>query len=269
MSIPDKAFPPGALQSSAGQPVQMERQPGRINGVWSRPLPGFTGQPMARFCCRALVALARRRLVESRGWEHVAAAQDPFILAANHSQKLEALLLPSLLAFHRGGRQVHFFADWNFLLWPGLGWLISRNEPIVVVRKRARPEWLNVFQARYKNAGTPLAVARQRLESGRSVGIFPEGTVNRSPHKLLRGLRGAAQLSLETGAPVIPLGVRFPGGASSEFAPFSLHFGAPMRPEPGADDVADWHEQIMRNLSALSGKAWQPDNPRTKNEKRH
>jgi 1-acyl-sn-glycerol-3-phosphate acyltransferase len=268
MSIPDKVFPPGALQSSAGQPVQMERQPGGIEGVWSRSLPGFAGEPAARFSCRALAALGRRLLVESRGWEHVAPANDPFILAANHSQKLEALLLPSLLAFHRDGRQVHFFVDWNFLLWPGLGWLISRNNPIVVVRKRARPGWLNVFQARYKRAGTPLAIARRRLETGRSVGIFPEGTVNRAPHLLMRGLRGAATLSLETGVPVVPLGVRFPGGASSEFAPFSLHFGAPLRPEPGANDVADWHERIMRNISALCGKAWQPGNPRTKNETR-
>jgi hypothetical protein len=46
--------------------------------------------------------------------------------------------------------------------------------------------------------------ARVCLALGRSVGIFPEGTVNRDPHRLLAGRRSAALLSLERRVPVVP-----------------------------------------------------------------
>jgi 1-acyl-sn-glycerol-3-phosphate acyltransferase len=55
----------------------------------------------------------------------------------------------------------------------------------------------------------PLEQARQHLIAGRSIGIFPEGTVNRDRSQLLRGRYGAARLSLETGVPVTPAGIRF------------------------------------------------------------
>jgi 1-acyl-sn-glycerol-3-phosphate acyltransferase len=52
-----------------------------------------------------------------------------------------------------------------------------------------------------------LDQAAQRLKSGQSVGIFPEGLVSprdggyRSPHS------GAARLALSTGVPVVPVGI--------------------------------------------------------------
>jgi 1-acyl-sn-glycerol-3-phosphate acyltransferase len=52
--------------------------------------------------------------------------------------------------------------------------------------------------------------AEQRLKSGQSVGIFPEGLVSpceggyHSPHS------GAARLALVTGVPVIPIGIYLP-----------------------------------------------------------
>jgi 1-acyl-sn-glycerol-3-phosphate acyltransferase len=232
-------------------------------------MPAFPGGPLGRLCCRALVALAQRLLLESSGWEHVAAANDPFIFAANHSQKLEAVLLPALLAFQRRGRQVHFFADWNYFLYPGLGWLMRINDPIVVVRKPARPAILNVLQPFFRTSESPMAAAYRRLLAGQSIGVFPEGTRNGSPAQLLRGLRGAARLSLKTGAPVVPVGVRFPHGTNAELARFSIQIGAPMRPAGVATTEAGWHAQIMRAIATLSGKTWHPDNPRTNHETRH
>jgi 1-acyl-sn-glycerol-3-phosphate acyltransferase len=264
MLIPANGMHRAAIQIAANQPHPSKREARGINDTWSRPLPFFAGQPANRICCRLVVTLARQLVAGSCGWEHVAPASDPFILAANHSQKLEALLIPALLAFNRGGRQVHFFTDWNYLLYPGLGWLIRRNDPIVVVRKPAKPAWLNVFQSRFRTEESPMTRARRHLEAGRSVGIFPEGTVNPCPRSLLRGLRGAARLSLETGMPVVPLGIRFPNQTNSEFSPMSLHFGAPLRPAGGSGNTAAWHETIMRAIAGLSGKTWQPNNPRNK-----
>jgi len=43
------------------------------------------------------------------------------VLVLNHSTKLEAVLLPALLMLLRGGHHLHFMADWNYRLIPGLG----------------------------------------------------------------------------------------------------------------------------------------------------
>jgi 1-acyl-sn-glycerol-3-phosphate acyltransferase len=98
------------------------------------------------------------------------------------------------------------------------------------------------------------------------VGIYPEGTVNRDPRRLLAGRGGAARLSLETGAPIVPVGIRFPGAAPgapiSDRAAMEVHIGAPLRPPQRAPmsatprEVRAWHAVVMREISRLSGKAW-------------
>lgn len=104
------------------------------------------------------------------------------------------------------------------------------------------------------------------LASRRAIGIFPEGEVNRDPVRLLRGRRGAARLSLETGTPVVPMGIRFPGSDPARpiggQAGMELHIGPPlMPPEPARDPVSvaavsAWHSVIMTEIARLSGKAW-------------
>ena len=49
-----------------------------------------------------------------------------------------------------------------------------------------------------------------RLRNGISVGIFPEGGLNRNTRKLNRGRLGIGEIILETGVPVVPVGVDFP-----------------------------------------------------------
>ncbi len=247
-------------------PPHDQRKPGRAATASS----GFQWCPVTRLSCGLLVAFARLIGVRVSGAEHIRVAHDPFIFALNHTHKLEALLVPALLAWERGGRQVHFLVDWNVLLVPGLASLIRLNEPIVVNRKPARPAWLNVFRSRLAPATSPYAAARERLRQGCSVGIYPEGTRNPDPGRLLRGLKGAARLSMETGAAVVPAGIRFSSGRSGELAPFHLHIGDPIHPYDGEDpchEAAAWHEQIMRNIAILSGRHWNSHHPRTHHER--
>ncbi len=241
--------------------------------LWRQPLPGFAGYPVRRVCCRGLAMLGQGWLRESTGWEHILPGNDPFILAPNHSSRAEALLLPALLAVGRGGRQVHFLADWNFLMWPVVGWLIRMNDPIIVTRKPARPKFLNALKPWFKPVASPFKEARRRLLAGQSLGIFPEGTVNVQSHRLLRGQSGVARLSLETGAPVIPLGLQFAGPAKGWLGveAMTLRIGRPMRPVTDyigttapAGAVRDWHQQTMQAIAELSGKTWHPHNPKTK-----
>jgi 1-acyl-sn-glycerol-3-phosphate acyltransferase len=236
--------------------------------LWGWPLEALE-RPLDRVLTRAAAALARRQVRAIAGWERVLPACDPFILVANHGSRREALYLPAALMLARGGRPVHFLADWNFRLIPGIGYLYDGSGAITVARKEARPRWLKRFRSRYVAQTPPMEQARQRLAAGGSVAIFPEGTVNRDPHCLLRGRFGAARLSLETGVPLLPVGIRFhpPHGGEGRRAstsPMSLHVGSPMHPPGPAMEEADigavraWHAELMSAIAGLSGKAWPP-----------
>src|SRR5262245_44051011 len=112
-----------------------------------------------------------------------------------------------------------------------------------------------------------LTRARAHLASGRSVGIFPEGTVNRDPGWLLSGHRGAAYLSLATGTPVIPVGIRFPGSEHriADHARMQVTIGAPLVPprehrrRPSHAELCQWHSAVMGEIGRLSGKTWSPE----------
>jgi 1-acyl-sn-glycerol-3-phosphate acyltransferase len=219
-----------------------------------------------RLLLRGLALIARRQIVAVHGLQHVRAAADPFILAANHNTCCESLLVPAALFLHRGGRLMHFLADWNFRLIPGVGYIYSRAQVVTVTRKPARPRFLNILKPLYNGPVPPLERARRHLSAGRSIGIFPEGQVNRDPDQLLRGRRGAARLSLETGVPIVPMGIRFPGLEPGrrirDSAAMELCIGAPLVPptpasEPASlDMVTHWHAAIMREIARLSGKQW-------------
>ena len=83
--------------------------------------------------------------------------------------------------------------------------------------------------------------------------------------QLLRGRRGAARLSLETGAPVVPMGIRFPGikpgHRIQDHAVMELCIGAPLVPpapvhEPASlDTVTHWHAAIMSEIAEVGPTA--------------
>jgi 1-acyl-sn-glycerol-3-phosphate acyltransferase len=203
------------------------------------------------------------------GLLHVRPELDPFILALNHTTRSEALLVPALITVYRGGRLIHFVADWNFRLIPGVGMMYRRGGAITVTAKPARPRWLNALRPLYQHSLSALDRARLCLAQGRSIGIFPEGTVNRDPRRLLAGRRGSALLSLQTGAPVVPVGIRFPHAPPErpirDREPMEVHVGAPLRPPPltgsrlGAAALRNWHAAIMSEIARLSGKSWTPE----------
>ena len=230
--------------------------------VFSRPLPELGLFDRALLRCAASVAL--RKTASISGLRHLTADNDPFILALNHSTRLEALLIPPLLVLLRGGRRLHFLADWNFRLIPGVGLLYWRSGAITVPHKSARPRVLNLLKPLFTDAVPPWRQAAQLLRTGHSIGVFPEGTVNREPSRLLAGRTGAARLSLETGAPVVPAGVRFPtiaaGTAIPEGSPMEIIIGEPLRPPyvdgpVAAAAVRAWHARIMGAIGVLSGKS--------------
>lgn len=228
------------------------------------PLPHLAHRPLARALIRCLLLAFGGLIQEVRGLRHVLPACDPFILVLNHSTKLEALSIPALLLHARGGCPLHFIADWNFKLVPGIAGVYRAGDVITLDRKPARPRCLNVLRPLLTDRMPAFARAAQRLRAGASVGIFPEGTTNRDPRRLLRGFHGAAKLALQCGVPVVPAGVRFPQHVAAsripELAPMEIVIGEPLWPpsrsEPGAAAVRGWHARIMNEIARLSGKTW-------------
>lgn len=222
-----------------------------------------------RCLVRGVSVLARGRVLAMSGLQHVRPGLDPFILAVNHNTRTEALLVPALIMLHRGGRQIHFMADWNFRLIPGIGLIYRRAGAITVTAKPARPRVLNTFKPLYRHSRSVLERARFCLAQGKSIGIFPEGTINRDPCRLLTGRRSAALLSLETGVPVVPAGIRFPHAVLDrpirDRDPMEVHIGEPLYPPPRAEArpqsaaLRDWHAAVMSEIARLSGKSWIPD----------
>jgi 1-acyl-sn-glycerol-3-phosphate acyltransferase len=237
-------------------------------------MPRLHGSPLLRFAIRLTLAVFRSRIRGVHGTEILTKVAGPVLFVANHSQRPEAAILPAVLGLMSLGRNVHFLTDWNFLVIPGLGWFLSLNEPVVVVRKDLRPKFLNFIKPWFMAGQPAVEQARLRLRLHEPVGIFAEGTVNRRRDTLMRGLTGAAKLSLETGATVVPVGLRFAQRADgmpiSDFEGFEIHIGEPLSPPdvpvPSRADIAAWHARIFRSLARLSGKNWSPDNPRTRNE---
>ena len=243
-----------------GLPAELGRELPHMHDAVTRRLLGWA------------MSWARRRILSIEGIHHLDPARDPYVLVANHSQRAEAVLLPALVVALRGGEMVHFMADWPMMLVPGLGFIYRRGQVIPVFGKSAKPAFLNVFKRFYQRPGMGSASERAGalLRQGSSVGIFPEGTMNRDPHRLLRGRTSAARLALENQVSVVPVGLRFPAVVDrpiSDADAMSVHIGAPISPPSEGSDrgqVKAFHAQIMGQVSTLSGKAWNPDHPRDK-----
>jgi 1-acyl-sn-glycerol-3-phosphate acyltransferase len=116
----------------------------------------------------------------------------PVILAPNHLAVLDSFIVPLVLP-----RPVAFLAKAEYFQGTGFKgalskWLFSSLGAIPVERGRGRA------------AMEAIGAAEDVLRNGGAFGIHPEGT--RSPDgRLYRGRTGVARLTLNTGAPVVPV----------------------------------------------------------------
>ena len=110
--------------------------------------------------------------------------QGAFVLAGNHTNYLDCLFLISSTK-----RQIHFLAKEELV--KGHGGFFFKKMGVIPVNRKLHD----------KNA---LSLAIQTLKQQKVIGIFPEGTINRSNDITLPFKIGAVKMSKEANCPIIP-----------------------------------------------------------------
>src|SRR3954469_25671695 len=120
------------------------------------------------------------------GREHVP-AEGPVIFAANHRSFLDPFIIACMAR-----RPLYYVAKRELFVKPLTAWFLNSLGAFPIDRGNADED--------------AMTAAREILERGDCVLIFPEGTRVR-PGTLGAPKRGVGRLALETGAPVVPVAV--------------------------------------------------------------
>lgn len=128
--------------------------------------------------------------------------EGPIIFAGNHRHAFD----PIVVMTHTN-RIVHYMAKES--LFRGIHGKLFESIGLIKV---------------HRNKSNPMAVmeAKEILEQGGAVGIFPEGTRNRTKQELLKFRHGAVAIAKETNAKISPFAIRgkyrlFKKGLAIEF----------------------------------------------------
>ncbi|MGH9017016.1 MAG: lysophospholipid acyltransferase family protein [Acidimicrobiales bacterium] len=189
--------------------------------------------------------------VKVEGADNVA-KRGPVILAPNHVSFCDSLFLPLVL-----GRRVTFVAKAEYFDSWKTAWFFRAAGQIPMRREGGSA------------SERALATARQVLEDGGVLGIYPEGT--RSPDgRLYRGHTGVARLALGCRVPVVPVGLVGttdvqPRGSNlmRPFRTVTVRFGTPLDVERFAGSSATdpltlrtLTDELMFEIRRLSGQVY-------------
>jgi 1-acyl-sn-glycerol-3-phosphate acyltransferase len=189
--------------------------------------------------------------IKVEGRAHVP-AHGPVILAPNHVSFLDSMFLPLVLR-----RRVTFVAKAEYFDSWKTAWFFRAAGQIPMRREGGSA------------SERALASARDVLNAGKVLGIYPEGT--RSPDgRLYRGHTGAARLALSCGVPLVPVGlvgtseVQRPGSNRPHpFKRVTVRLGAPLDLSRfDGDEAGDpltlraATDELMFEIRNLSGQAY-------------
>lgn len=172
----------------------------------------------------------------------------PAVLCPNHAAFIDSMFVPAVLdrdLIYVG--KAEYLDDWKTRhLFPALG--------MIPIDRRGGD-----------HAEAALDTAREVLQRGGLFGIYPEGTRSRSG-KLHKGHTGAARLAVETGAPLIPIGligtaeVQPPDTVMPKFGcRVGIRFGRPISVDRYRNRVGDRNihreliDEVMYEIRELTG----------------
>lgn len=210
--------------------------------------PGWLQPSMKR-----LLGPLFRRLwrIEITGAEHIPVT-GPALIAPNHIAFIDSIFMVTLIERDiLGVGKAEYMDSWKTRhILPGVGML-----PLDRSGGAASQEALDQ--------------AKASLQAGKLFAVFPEGTRSRDG-QLHRGHTGLARLALDTGSPIIPVGIRgtdliqpvdkrFPKlGLRAE-----IRFGAPISMEQYGRSSAEQGQllrqitdQVMQRIAELSGQTY-------------
>ena len=186
------------------------------------------------------------------GLEHVP-SDGPAVLCPNHAAAIDSFLVPAVLdrnVIYVGKSE--YLDDWKTRsLFPALG--------MIPIDRRGGD-----------HAAAALDAARQVLDRGGLFGIYPEGTRSRSG-RLHKGHTGAARLAVDTGAPIIPVGLL--GTADIQpvdrvlprfFRTVTIRFGPPINVDRYTARIGDRAmyreviDEVMYEIQQLTGLEYDP-----------
>jgi 1-acyl-sn-glycerol-3-phosphate acyltransferase len=147
------------------------------------------------------------------------------IIAGNHPNATDGLFLP--FVFHE---KLHFFIQGDLFDIPFIGWLLAKSDQIRVLAE---------------NKLLALSKAENLVKQDKVIAIFPEARLN-PEHQLFRSGTGAVKLSVDTGAPIVPVGFYVPAKNLQHIE----------RKKNGGISIGDW--QTHGHCYLHIGSPWQP-----------
>lgn len=151
--------------------------------------------------------------------------EGPFILAGNHTNNFDCLLIMSCTK-----KTVHFLAKDS--LTKGFKKYLFNNMGIIPVNRQIHDK-------------SALVSAIKVLQAKEVIGIFPEGTINRTEDTILPFKIGCVKMSHDTNSPIIPFII------TGKYKPFknSLTITFLKSTEARSDNLTEENEKLMQIIS--------------------
>jgi len=200
---------------------------------------------------RGILEIGARRMFQLDILRHAPLPAGPKIIAPNHPTTTDPFLVLMLAP-----EQMSILIDDRLFKVPVFGRYLHRTGHIPVIPEHGRLAY---------NAG------KQLLQAGRTLAVFPEGSVSPLEGGLYPPRTGVARLTLETGVPVIPVGIhldrkrirlieteiegRIVTGTWYLDGPYAMTVGEPMRFTGSVQNrthVRAISEQIIQRIAHLA-----------------
>jgi len=203
---------------------------------------------------RSFIPFVRLFAKTIEGMENIP-TDGPVILAANHLGLLDPVFLGAIYV-QRTTKKLRFLVDTRHMYWKLLGQFLQ--------------PWTNTIPIRPTTSDSRRAAVEQgaqALQRGDSIGIFPEGRVNKATY-LLPGRTGAVRISLLAGVRMIPVGIENTNVRMltiigrrmlNQTEGIAIRFGRPYSVAGNADDeqvVRRLTDELMNRIANLSGKPY-------------